>query len=53
MQEPRELTIVAAINLMRRGDLTAQELVKSCLERIHQREGTIHAWGEVYEDEAL
>jgi aspartyl-tRNA(Asn)/glutamyl-tRNA(Gln) amidotransferase subunit A len=53
MKEPRELTIVAAINLMRRGDLTAQELVKSCLERIHQREGTIHAWVEVYEDEAL
>jgi len=53
MQEPRELSIAAAIHLIRRGDLTAQELVKSCLERIHQREGTIHAWVEVYEGAAL
>lgn len=53
MQEPRELTIGAAINLMRKGDLTAKELVKSILERIHQREGTIHAWVQVYEKEAL
>ena len=53
MQEPRELTIAAAINLMRRGDLTAQELVTSCLERIHQREERIHAWVEVYEGAAL
>ncbi len=53
MPEPRELTISAAIHLMRGGDLTAQELVKSCLERIHQREGTIHAWVVVDEDKAI
>ncbi len=53
MPEPRDLTIAAAIHLMRRGDLTAHDLVKSCLERIHQREGTIHAWVEVDEDKAL
>jgi aspartyl-tRNA(Asn)/glutamyl-tRNA(Gln) amidotransferase subunit A len=53
MQKPRELTISSAINLMRRGELRAQELLESCLERIHQRENTIHAWVQVYEKEAL
>ena len=53
MPHPRELTIVSAIQLMRTGYLTAQELVESCLERIHEREGTIHAWVELYEREAL
>jgi aspartyl-tRNA(Asn)/glutamyl-tRNA(Gln) amidotransferase subunit A len=53
MQEPRNLTIIAAIKLMRRGELTAEELVKSCLQRIHQREEIIHAWVELYEEEAL
>ena len=47
MQKPRELTVGAAINLMRRGELTAKALVTSCLERIHERDATIHAWVEV------
>jgi len=38
---------------MRQGALTAQSLVESCLERIHQREEAIHAWAQVYEKEAL
>ncbi len=53
MQNPRELTIGAAIDLLRRGGLTARALVTSCLERIHEREATIHAWVEVHEDEAI
>jgi aspartyl-tRNA(Asn)/glutamyl-tRNA(Gln) amidotransferase subunit A len=53
MQKPRELSIVTAMNRMRQRDLTAKELVESCLERIHQREDKLHAWVQVCEHEAL
>jgi Asp-tRNA(Asn)/Glu-tRNA(Gln) amidotransferase A subunit family amidase len=53
MREPRELTIREAGERMRAGKLTAERLVESCLERIHAREGIVHAWVEVYEREAL
>ncbi len=49
MREPRELTIPEAGERMKAGKLTAERLVESCLERIHAREETIHAWVEVYE----
>ena len=50
---PRDLTIGAATDRMRTGELTARELVESCLERIHERDNTIRAWVEVYEAQAL
>ena len=53
MSEPRELTIVDAVNRMRKGELKAEDLIVSCLERIHRRDGAIHAWVEVYEEQAL
>jgi len=53
MQEPRNLTISGAIKLMRAGELKAEKLVESCLQRIHHREEMIHAWVELYEEEAL
>jgi aspartyl-tRNA(Asn)/glutamyl-tRNA(Gln) amidotransferase subunit A len=53
MLEPRELTIVDAVNRMHKGELRAEDLVVSCLERIHRREGAIRAWVEVYEGQAL
>ncbi len=53
MKEPRELTIGETGERMRAGELTAERLLESCLERIHGREETIHAWVEVYEKEAL
>jgi Asp-tRNA(Asn)/Glu-tRNA(Gln) amidotransferase A subunit family amidase len=53
MPEPRELTIREAGERMKAGKLTAERLVESCLERIHAREGIVHAWVEVYEREAL
>jgi Asp-tRNA(Asn)/Glu-tRNA(Gln) amidotransferase A subunit family amidase len=53
MPEPRELTIANARERMREGELKAQDLVASCLERICQRDGNIHAWVEVYEEQAL
>ena len=51
--EPRELTIREAGELMQAGGLTAERLLESCLERIDAREGTIHAWVEVSDREAL
>jgi Asp-tRNA(Asn)/Glu-tRNA(Gln) amidotransferase A subunit family amidase len=53
MQHPREMTIQAAGRKLRDNDLTARQLVASCLERIHVRDNTIHAWGEVYAEAAL
>lgn len=53
MNVPRDLTICAAALRMRQGELTAQALIESCIERIHKRENIIHAWVEVYEKEAL
>jgi Asp-tRNA(Asn)/Glu-tRNA(Gln) amidotransferase A subunit family amidase len=53
MSEPRELTIVDAVNRMRKGELKAEDLVVSCLERIHRREGVVRAWVAVYEKQAL
>ena len=53
MKAPRDLTIGSAAHRMRMGELTAQALIESCLERIHEREDTVHAWVEVYEREAL
>jgi len=49
MSVPRDLTIQAAGQQMKNGTLTARQLLASCLERIHEREGTIHAWVELYE----
>lgn len=53
MSEPRELTIVDAVNWMGKGELKAEDLVASCLERIHRRDGAVRAWVEVYEAQAL
>ena len=53
MSEPRELTITDAAAKIKNGELTARELVESCLERIRHRENSIHAWVELYEEQAL
>ena len=53
MPEPRELTIREAGERMKSGKLTAEKLMESCLKRIHAREEIIHAWVEVYEQDAL
>ena len=53
MKSPRDLTIKDAARQMRKGELTAQALIESCLERIHDRGDIVRAWVEVYEKEAL
>jgi Asp-tRNA(Asn)/Glu-tRNA(Gln) amidotransferase A subunit family amidase len=42
-----------AARLIERGELTAQELVRSCLERIAAREGVVRAWAFLDEELAV
>ncbi len=44
MAEPYELTATEAATQMDAGELTSEELVASCLERIAAREDTVRAW---------
>ena len=53
MQEPRELTIRETSERIKAGELTAEKLIESCLERIHDRDGVVHAWVQVDEQLAL
>lgn len=53
MDQPRDLTIVQAAREMRAGELTAEALVLSCLERIETREPEIQAWVYVDREHAL
>ena len=53
MTEPRELSIHQAAALLRRGKLTSEALLRSCLERIDARERDVQAWARVYGEEAL
>ena len=48
--EPRDLSIRDALRLMRNGELKAEALVSSCLERIRSREQSVHAWVEVADE---
>lgn len=50
---PCELTAHEARRLIARGDLTSEELVRSCLDRIERRDGAIGAWAFVDPDLAL
>lgn len=53
MLEPRELSVTEAIVQMGKGRLKARDLVESCLERIHLRENSIHAWVDVFEEQVI
>lgn len=53
MNQPRDLSIVQAAQLMRQGEITAEALVMSCLERIETREPEIQAWVYVDREHAL
>jgi aspartyl-tRNA(Asn)/glutamyl-tRNA(Gln) amidotransferase subunit A len=53
MRKPRELTIGEAAAGMRAGEMTAEGLVASCLERLAARDAEIRAWVEVHAEAAL
>ena len=53
MKTPNQLTATEAITSIEAGDLTAQALLRSCLERIEEREPVVGAWAHVGSDTAL
>ena len=53
MSEPRELTIYQAAERLRRGELSAEALAQSCLERIEARDPRVRAWVYVDREGAL
>ena len=44
MTAPNELTVAQAVSLLEKRELSAEELLDSCLERIAQREPQVQAW---------
>ncbi|NGO09168.1 amidase [Streptomyces sp. HC44] len=52
-QDPSEATLAEAVVLMRRGKLTATELVQAYLERIERHDATYQAYAEVTGEAAL
>lgn len=53
MTEPRDLTLYRAAEMLRRGRLTCEALVLSCLERIESRDRLLHAWAELHDEGAI
>ena len=47
------LSAVEAADAIRKGEVTSQELVRACLERIEEFEATIGAWAHLDPDHAL
>ena len=50
---PNELTITQAIKELESGGLTSRQLTESCLQQIQSLDGALHAFLDVYKDEAL
>ncbi|MCZ6472784.1 MAG: amidase [SAR324 cluster bacterium] len=53
MTEARELSLFTAGERLRRGQLTSEALVLSCLERIEVREPEVRAWVALHAEQAL
>jgi amidase len=50
---PSDLSAVGAAAAIARGELSSQELVASCLERIAERDDAVMAWAHFDPDEAM
>ncbi len=50
---PNRLSAVEAARLLGRRELTAEALVRACLDRIAEREETVQAWAYIDERQAL
>lgn len=53
MSEPRDLSLADAARLIRAGQLQSEELLRSCLARIEEREEQVQAWATLHAEEAL
>ena len=52
-REPHTLSASEAVARMAAGELSAETLVRSCLERIDTRDAQVHAWAHLDRDAAL
>ena len=51
--DPTTLTTTAAADAIRKGELSSEQLVRACLDRIATREGEVQAWEHLDPDLAL
>src|SRR6516164_7536212 len=51
--EPHLLSATSLVRLIEGGELTAEAIVRSCLERIREREGVVRAWSHLDSEAAL
>ena len=51
--EPHRLSAVEMAGRIEAGDLTAEAVVQSCLDRIREREPVVRAWTHVAAEQAL
>src|SRR5438046_756234 len=51
--EPHRLCATSLVRLLEGGELTAKAIIRSCLERIAEREPVVRAWCYVAEGSAL
>jgi Asp-tRNA(Asn)/Glu-tRNA(Gln) amidotransferase A subunit family amidase len=51
--EPHRLSATTLVRLIEGGELTAETVVSSCLERIAEREPVVRAWSHLAEEAAL
>ncbi|MBD3281679.1 Asp-tRNA(Asn)/Glu-tRNA(Gln) amidotransferase subunit GatA, partial [Candidatus Uhrbacteria bacterium] len=51
--QPNELTIIQARKALDEGSLTSRQLTEACLTQIQSMDGALHAFLDVYKDDAL
>ena len=51
--EPHRLSATSLVRLVEGGELTAEAVVRSCLERIADREPVVRAWSHLAAESAL
>jgi aspartyl-tRNA(Asn)/glutamyl-tRNA(Gln) amidotransferase subunit A len=51
--QPNELTITAARKALEEGSLTSRQLTEACLTQIQSMDGALHAFLDVYKEDAL
>src|ERR1700756_4107332 len=51
--EPNRLPATTLVKLVEGGELTAEAVVRSCLERIAEREPVVRAWSHLAAEESL
>jgi Asp-tRNA(Asn)/Glu-tRNA(Gln) amidotransferase A subunit family amidase len=53
MSEPHELSATEASRRIKAGTLSAEALMRSCLERVAARDAVVHAWAHLDPDQAI